>query len=461
MATRRRSILVIGDAFCDVNAGPLASLPQWGTNTISPEAIAVHAGGAALNVASGLQQLRGDTHLFTGLGQDGFGELLRRHCSSLGMDVIEAVDRSTPLPTGVCIVLSGRKDRAFCSHFGVADAFDAALLLEHDGAALRRLQPPLGHVHVAGYYSCGALRKTLPSLLTLVRALGATTSLDTNHDATGAWGEVDGLWERILPLVDIFMPNELEAMAIARSPTVDVALARLSERVAGAVVITRGAQGCILGGSALQTTHLPAPYVDAIDAVGAGDAFKSGVLAAYVAGAPLREACELGNVTGALCVTKRGACAQPPSFEEVCQFARCHDCQVHGSVVSLLEGAKTRSMAHCDGGDGSGDGSGDCDAAASGGGGGGCGNESVGANEAPRARLLASSTGATSGELRLLWWGFCIMWAGGTWPYQAMLQAQAYYAHELPDLSLFLLLTFTWPLRAPPPPPPRGRMHFA
>jgi hypothetical protein len=50
------------------------------------------------------------------------------------------------------------------------------------------------------------------------RELNLTTSLDTNNDATGQWGAVDGLWDQILPLVDVFMPNELEAIAIADVP---------------------------------------------------------------------------------------------------------------------------------------------------------------------------------------------------------------------------------------------------
>ena len=31
----RRTILVVGD-LCDVNAGPLNTLPQWGVNAVSP-----------------------------------------------------------------------------------------------------------------------------------------------------------------------------------------------------------------------------------------------------------------------------------------------------------------------------------------------------------------------------------------------------------------------------------------
>ena len=50
---------------------------------------------------------------------------------------------------------------------------------------------------------------------------GLTTSLDTNHDASGRWGETDGLWAEVLPLVDLFLPNEREACAIAGTASLD------------------------------------------------------------------------------------------------------------------------------------------------------------------------------------------------------------------------------------------------
>ena len=101
-------------------------------------------------------------------------------------------------------VLSGPDDRAFCSHFGVSDAFDASALVADGAALLRRLGPC--HVHCAGYFSCAALRKTLPRLLLAAREVGATTSLDTNNDASGQWGAVDGLCDALLPPLDFFTP---------------------------------------------------------------------------------------------------------------------------------------------------------------------------------------------------------------------------------------------------------------
>ena len=106
------TILVVGDSFCDVNAGPLPQLPMWGVNTVSPEPILAQPGGAALNVASWLQRLRGDTALYSGIGHDAFGDMLRHHCGSVGVRLMEAAADATQ-PTGVCMVLSGPEDRAF------------------------------------------------------------------------------------------------------------------------------------------------------------------------------------------------------------------------------------------------------------------------------------------------------------------------------------------------------------
>ena len=67
------AVLVLGDTFVDIHAGPFHNLPTWGTDTSSPSPIEAVPSGAALNVASALQRLRGGTTLYTGVGQDSFG----------------------------------------------------------------------------------------------------------------------------------------------------------------------------------------------------------------------------------------------------------------------------------------------------------------------------------------------------------------------------------------------------
>lgn len=103
------TVLVVGDAFCDVNAGPLPGLPQWGCNVISPGAIAAMPGGGALNVACGLQRLRGSTALFTGIGRDAFGDMLRRHCAEVGVNLVEARGNGSEAG-GIVTRTSGRSE---------------------------------------------------------------------------------------------------------------------------------------------------------------------------------------------------------------------------------------------------------------------------------------------------------------------------------------------------------------
>eukprot|EP00966_Prymnesium_polylepis_P109304 2530226-Prymnesium_polylepis.1 len=313
------TILVVGDSFVDVHAGPLTALPTWGTNTVSPSPIVALPGGAALNVASALHRLRGSTVLFSGVGRDAFGDLLRTHCARVGFSLWEA---TTPAdaPTGVCMVLSGPEDRAFASHFGVADTFDAS---ELSADALAALRPALRHIHVAGFFSCGALRRSLPALLRRARELGLTTSLDTNNDASGRWGAVDGLWDDVLPLVDIFMPNELEARAISGTSTLDEALQALVARVARCVVVTRGADGAVLVQRGAHHSKLTtdAPAVTVLDPCGAGDNFKAGFLFRYLAGGALADCLRYAALCGSLSVTRRGACNDPPTPDEVHAFA--------------------------------------------------------------------------------------------------------------------------------------------
>ena len=208
------SVLVVGDTFVDVLAGPLDDMPEWGHAVVSPAPIRALPGGCALNVASSLARLNVRTVLYSGIGNDAFGAIPRAHLSKMGVTLAEAQCSDPAAPTGVCMVISGTKDRSLVFHSGISDLFNADSLTEE---VLQGLQPGVKHLHVSGFYSCAGLRRSLPGLLRRARACGLTTSLDPNNDPTGKWARVDGLWEDILPLCDVFLPNDLEALAIAQT----------------------------------------------------------------------------------------------------------------------------------------------------------------------------------------------------------------------------------------------------
>ena len=108
-------VLVLGDAFVDIVAGPLESLPRWGADVEAPTVCQL-AGGSALNVAVHLGFLSKDTTAecsFHGLvGNDDFANILRNRLSAAG--VLGSMETAADgLGTGVCLVLSGRGERAF------------------------------------------------------------------------------------------------------------------------------------------------------------------------------------------------------------------------------------------------------------------------------------------------------------------------------------------------------------
>jgi sugar/nucleoside kinase (ribokinase family) len=107
-------VIVLGDAFVDILAGPLASLPRWGADVECP-AISQLPGGSALNVAVHLGTLcEGKANCsFHGLvGDDEFANILRKRITAAG--VTDYMDKTANgVGTGVCLVLSGNGERAF------------------------------------------------------------------------------------------------------------------------------------------------------------------------------------------------------------------------------------------------------------------------------------------------------------------------------------------------------------
>ncbi|OQR99540.1 hypothetical protein ACHHYP_05830 [Achlya hypogyna] len=298
-------IAVVGDSFVDVLAGVVA-LPQWGQDTPCADPIQMQPGGSALNTATQLANLGAPVAFFSAYGADAFGDLLSAHLAK--HHVVSHAQALATLPTGVCIVLTGQGDRAFVTHYGAAHAFSQ----EH--IPLERLLDAR-HIHVGGFYSCIGLLPDLVSLLRVAKAKGITTSLDTNYDGTEAWAHLDA----VLPLVDVFLPNEVEAMRITNTTTVDAALVSLSTRGPQLTVIKTGGDGAraMAATTKAQWRH-PCFPTAVVDTTGAGDAFNAGFLYAWTQEpTDVLRALRYGCAVGSACVARLGACLDVPSPESI------------------------------------------------------------------------------------------------------------------------------------------------
>ncbi|TMW66446.1 hypothetical protein Poli38472_004211 [Pythium oligandrum] len=312
MTTR---IAVLGDSFVDVVAGTLArdQLPKWGGDVECSLPIQLQPGGSALNTATHLANLAKTSdnsaiqvELHTVVGSDAFGDVLKQHLDSRGIHLTSPVIEG--VPTGVCIVLSGVEDRSFVTHYGAARKFSPEHIDEE-----RILSA--SHIHIGGFYSCTNLQSKLKPLLEKARAKGITISLDTNYDSTEAWSEL----EEILPLLDVFMPNEVEAMKVSRTHSVDEATKYFAERVPGLTLIKIGAGGARAYCAKTKRSYSCGSFkAQVVDVTGAGDSFNSGFLFAWkTTGGDVDKGLQWGCGTASRCVAALGACAVPITHSEV------------------------------------------------------------------------------------------------------------------------------------------------
>jgi len=170
------------------------------------------------------------------------------------------------------------------------------------------------HVHVASLYLQPAMQGGLGELVQRARRAGATISVDTNWDPTGAW---DGGLLEALPGIDVFFPNAAEARLISRvDDDADAARALHGTGPRPIVAVKRGPGGALAIDASGALVEVPAFPADPVDSTGAGDAFDAGFLAAWLDGRPIGDAVRLGAVCGALSTRALGGTQGQPTRAE-------------------------------------------------------------------------------------------------------------------------------------------------
>jgi len=239
-------------------------------------------------------------------GDDLFGHFMLDEMGRRQVDVAPVIVDAS-VSTGMSVILSTASDRAILTHIGSMDCLRAEQVTDE---LLSRFR----HLHVASYFLQTALQPGLPDLFRRARALGLTTSLDPNWDPSGEWRGFDDL----LPYVNVFLPNENEALALTGAANEEQALARLAQKCPW-VAIKLGPRGAIAGQGTL-TASSPALKVHVVDTTGAGDSFDGGFLYGFLHGWSLERALKLGAACGSLSTRKAGGTTVQATLEEALQY---------------------------------------------------------------------------------------------------------------------------------------------
>jgi sugar/nucleoside kinase (ribokinase family) len=130
------------------------------------------------------------------------------------------------------------------------------------------------------------------SLLAMARASGGRTFFDTAWDPGGFAARTRAQVGDVLRFVDVFLPNEAEACALAavEPNAARTAAHQLQQLSGGWIVVKLGARGCLAAGPDGVEIEVRAPAVEIADTTGAGDAFNAGLVHALSDGADWTEA---------------------------------------------------------------------------------------------------------------------------------------------------------------------------
>lgn len=234
------------------------------------------------------------------VGHDEDGRRMRAELRAAGVDT-DGVRVDPTVPSGTALILV---DRTGENMIAVAPGANGAVDAADVARATAGLTP-------ADLVVC-QLEVPLPAVAALARATRDAGARLVCNAAPATPLDVD-----LLAAVDVLVVNEAEAEAAlgaaVRTPS---QAATAAAHTGAATVVTLGADGAVYAEPAGEAGHCPAPAVDVVDTVGAGDAFVGALAVALATGAGLAEAVAAGVAAGSEAVTRPGARLRPPALDK-------------------------------------------------------------------------------------------------------------------------------------------------
>jgi ribokinase len=294
-------ICVVGSFMMDLVA-TAERRPNAG-ETVMGTSFAMHLGGKGFNQAVAAARSGASTCMVGAVGADSFGDRFLAALEDEGIDAgnvrrlaEEGTGVGLPLvePSGEnSIVIIPRANHAL----GVADVEAAAEAIESAAMVLVQFELPLEVSLAAARIAAKAGTKVM---------VNPAPALDCPKE--------------LMRYTDYLVPNEHEGRKLSGAETTaspeDVS-ARLLERWdLHAVIVTVGPDGMVVNDND-GPRRVEATKVDAVDTVGAGDAFCGALAAELVQGVPLAEAVHYAGAAAGVAVTRPGAMPSMPRRSEV------------------------------------------------------------------------------------------------------------------------------------------------
>ncbi|MCQ2341935.1 MAG: carbohydrate kinase family protein [Paludibacteraceae bacterium] len=298
-------IIALGELNVDLILNRIDGAPEVGKEKFCQDMILTLGSSTAIFAANAAAL--GSKVAFCGMiGDDSFGDLVESSLQKKGVDTRYLI-RQSKYATGATICLSYNEDRANVTYQGAMDFFCARDINKGVFTAGK-------HLHISSIFMQTGIRNDIIAILKEAKANGMTTSLDTQWDPSEKW-DLD--YRELLPLIDVFLPNEKELCCLTGSKTVEEAVEKIRPYMNNAVIKWGNKGSLLLKKDGSERMLKPYLNTHVVDAIGAGDSFNSGFLSRFVQGDSLEDCQQYGNMTGAVNTTAAGGTGAFTSREDV------------------------------------------------------------------------------------------------------------------------------------------------
>ena len=287
----------------------VARLPEPG-ETVFGDDFSIGPGGKGSNVAVGAARLGAKVEIVARLGDDDFGRRALPFWAAEGISCTHTSVAPGEPNAVASILVSADGENTIAVFRGAGFRLGAA--------QVQAARPAFERAAIVAM-PLELQDEAIGAALRLAKECGARTVLNP--------APARALPREWLGLIDVLTPNALEAQQLCGlSPDQKLSPQALGEHLlalgVGAVVMTAGAQGAWLFEHGQAAVHVAPFAVQAIDTVGAGDAFNAGLCVALAEGRPLIEAVRFASAAGALAATHVGAAQAMPQRAEVDAWIR-------------------------------------------------------------------------------------------------------------------------------------------
>jgi sugar/nucleoside kinase (ribokinase family) len=301
-------VIVAGELNVDLILNNIKQFPEIGKEVLADDMILTLGSSSAI-FASNLSIFGSKVTFVGNLGNDIFADIVIKSFENKNVHTGNLMYSATA-KTGITVVMNVGEDRAMLTYPGAM----AGMTAQHVSESVLQTSR---HLHVSSIFLQPALKHGLIELMNRAKKNNLTTSLDTQWDPDEKW-DLD--LESLLPLIDVFLPNMQEFLALTASADLESGIETIKD-FANTLVVKDGSNGAWLWEKGT-LTHQPAfVNTEIVDCIGAGDSFDAGFIHGIITGCEMKECARIAALAGAINTTAAGGTTAFSNLKAACDTA--------------------------------------------------------------------------------------------------------------------------------------------